>query len=411
MSRPLAEFIVEFVLPLMGGGPVRITRPIRPRDFYEMVAELSDLRQARTPDLEFLRLRRAQLLVADPILPEIDLDELGLWVGLHNTLVLDHPDRERVWTRELMWRRVESTSRTLLTLSQPSDLSTALVRHVVVGPFIELTREDHILHTPEGDERFAGQPVPRGRVRFSSLHQINAHVETIEWLADSHTLEVERLIQDALWASPLTCLLRPLAAPPGWTCLIAAPFLLQRGFARAVCNTWAASSKWIEIGGAIIAGLMEPLVGPVAAGRAQADIEHEAVDDNSGPRALGPGTTQAALPGSTFGAGPREIGAMIGALVHVHFLKVLELGARLGLAASSRDRSVQNFLALPLVLPKLAATLGEPMSADARALGFDHHVARRWTEYLDHLGELIPQSVVENLVAALVPRIVQATSA
>ena len=111
------------------------------------------------------------------------------------------------------------------------------------------------------------------------------------------------------------------------------------------------------------------------------------------------------------------VGALVGALIHVHFLRVLEFGARLGVAPSSRDRPVQMFLALPLLLPALSAVLGAPLGStplgaphDALT-GFDSQVQRRWIEYVEHLGELIPRAVVENLLATLVPRVVKAASA
>ncbi len=413
MSRTVAEFMQDFVCPLLGGGAVKVSRPVRPRDFYAMVGELNVI-SGSPVDVRFLRLQRAQLLVAEPLLPDVDIDEFGLWVGLHNTLALDHPDRESAWARAVKWRNVETVSRTLLTLGQPHDFFEALVRHVAVGPFIDLRREDHIISTVDGEERYAGQPLPRRRLRFSSLQQLGAREEIIEWLADRHMPEVERLIQDALWASPITCLMRPLAAPPGWSALIAAPFLKQRGFARAVANTWAGTSRWIEIGGAVMASMMEPLFGASSAGARGGDAARrgrDTTDDGDGPRALPVAGAIAALPGSSYGAGPREIGAIVGTLIHVHFLKVLELGARLGVAATRRDKPVQMFLALPLLLPRLKAALGEPLPGLDTALGFDGQVARRWTEYLDHLGELIPQPIVENLVATLVPRIVKASSA
>ena len=55
---------------------------------------------------------------------------------------------------------------------------------------------------------------------------------------------------------------------------------------------------------------------------------------------------------------------------------------------------------------------GTPLGAPHDALtGFDSQVQRRWIEYVEHLGELIPRAVVENLLATLVPRVVKAASA
>ena len=114
-----------------------------------------------------------------------------------------------------------------------------------------------------------------------------------------------------------------------------------------------------------------------------------------------------ALPGSTFNAGPEEIGALVGALTHLHFVKVLELGARLGVATATRERAVRLFLGLPLLAPQLEGYLGAPMTPPERGLGFDAQVARRWTEYTDHLADVLPRDVVENLRETLVPRILK----
>ncbi|MGB1277626.1 MAG: hypothetical protein ACPG77_17920 [Nannocystaceae bacterium] len=65
------------------------------------------------------------------------------------------------------------------------------------------------------------------------------------------------------------------------------------------------------------------------------------------------------------------------------------------------------FLALPRLLPHLGDVLGLPLTLAPSLSGFDAQVARRWTEYTEHLGELIPKAVVENLVATLLPAIVK----
>jgi hypothetical protein len=121
------------------------------------------------------------------------------------------------------------------------------------------------------------------------------------------------------------------------------------------------------------------------------------------------------LPGAVLPTDPRVLAGVAGALVHLHFLKVLELDARLGVAAVSRDPGVTAFLALPLLLPWLGDTTGTPLGglpeeprAERAGQGHAHApIARRWTEYLDHLQELVPRSAVDNLLASLVPRIVQ----
>ncbi|MFY0541999.1 AAA family ATPase [Nannocystis pusilla] len=190
----------------------------------------------------------------------------------------------------------------------------------------------------------------------------------------------------------------PVDGPAGLQPARGASFLRHRAFARAVCHSWASSRHWIEIGGTVLGSLLfsltgRPLSGPTpTAGATGAQT--------AGARPM------LALPAPADSAGPEDVAALVAALIHVHFLRVLELGARLGVAPTSRDRPVQMFLALPLLLPALGDVLGSPLGG-AASLGFDAQVERRWIEYIDHLGELIPRSVVENLLATLVPRVVK----
>ncbi len=393
MSWTLSDFLDRFVLPLLGGGPLMVGQPVRPEEARAMGEELV---LSPNRDLEFLRMRQAQSVVAEPVLEEADADEVGLWAALHNVLVFDHPDRPRVWTRRITWRRLEAAARTFLSLGQATSLEGALARHVAVGPFLNLVRRDAVILTLEGEERYLGQPVPRRRLRYGRRDEI------VTWLDDQHNHEVLQLMPDVLWASPVTCMLRPTLAPEGWSPLIAAPFLAERSFARAVTYAWAGSQDWIGVGGAIMEGLMASIAPPPPA---MAPGAMTATSD--APKALTAGAPALALAGSSFNAGPVEIGALTAALIHLHFVKVLELGARLGVATATRKRAVRLFLGLPLLGPLLEGYIGAPMTPPERSTGFDGQLARRWTEYTDHLADVLPRDVVENLRETLVPRILK----
>lgn len=396
MSRTFDQLCARFVVPLLAGGEVHVDAPVRPSDLRAMTAEL----RRRPGELILLRQQRAEQLVAEPGLGDPDAEELALWAALHNILALDHPERERVWARQATWRRVEQAARYWLALSRPSGFDAALAHHVAVAAFVDLTRRDQLLSAADGELRFVGQEIPRRRLRWAVPGALSVREEVVAWWSAPHAAEVARLQQDVLWASPITCLLRPLLAPPGYSPLAGARYLRHRAFARAVCHAWASSRHWIEIGGGVLGGLLFSLTGQALAPGAEA-----APPKSGAPRAL------PAAPASQAEGAPEDVAALIGALIHVHFLRVLELGARLGVAPTSRDRPVQMFLALPLLLPALAPTLGEPLGGVAEGQGFDAQVRRRWSEYLGHLGELIPRAVVENLLATLVPRVVKALSA
>ncbi|MBL4686656.1 MAG: hypothetical protein JKY37_18815 [Nannocystaceae bacterium] len=428
MSPPLSEFVERFVLPLLAGGPVAVGAPIAPSD-RDAMAESP--RELGLPTLGFSRLRRAQRLVPNPVLPEPDLEELTLWVGLHNTLVFDHPERRRVWARSTTWRRLEGATRTFLTLPSTTDTGEGLARHVSVGAFVELTRRDTVVPTAAGEVRFLGQTVPTRRFPWASVPQSGHREEVVPWLSAAHAPETQRLIEDALRASPLTCLLHPRRAPPGWSPLLASEFLRDRGFARSIVYSWARDPEWVAVGGAVTSALLPSLPLPPnhggSGGRKGDGAGHEASvagppkgqQASEKPRVL-------ALPGAVVPTSPAALSAVVGALIHLHFLKVAELEARLGALATGRDPGTLAFLALPLVLPQLASVTGTPlpgMPADglnpestptgrrgfaaSRTALSSGTVSRRWVEYLDHLEELVPRQTVDTLVAALVPRIVQ----
>lgn len=396
MARSLPEFLEEFVLPLLGGGPVQVDGPLRTKDLELM---LDESRELASPELRFLRLRRGQELVADPELPDPDDDELRLWVGLYNTLVFDHPERSRVWSRQVTWRRVEGITRSLLTLPTPTTQGEALARHVSVGAFVDLQRQDVVVGVAGGGElRAVGQELPRRILRMAGPGD-GLRSELVQWAPQPHAPEAQRLLEDALRASPLTCVLRPLRAPPGWSPLLAADAFGDRAMVRAICHQWARQRDWVALGGAVTGALLPSLPDPARAAM-------PAPPRDGVPKAL---------PGVVLPTDPRVLAGVVGALVHLHFLKVLELDARLGVAAVSRDPGVTAFLALPLLLPWIGEVTGTPLGGlpdpgDERAGGRDQghaSIARRWTEYLDHLQELVPRSAVDNLLASLVPRIVQ----
>lgn len=394
MARSLPEFLEQFVLPLLGGGRVAVGAPLRLRDRDLLLEQAGPL---ASRELQFLRMRRAQALIADPSLPSPDPDELSLWIGLHNILVFDHPERHRVWSRSTAWRRVEGATRSMLTLASPTTRGETMARHVSVGALVELTRSDMVATTPAGELRAQGQELPRRVLR--ALGPSDAiRQETVAWAEQPHAPETQRLLEDALRASPLTCVLRPLLAPHGWSPLSAAEAFCDRALVRAICHTWARQRDWVAVGGAVAGALLPSLPDP----------SRPIVPEGGG------GDGPLALPGAVLPTDPRVLGGVVGALIHLHFLKVVELDARLGVAAVSRDPGVTAFLALPLLLPRLQEAMGAPLAGledlGRHRAGNDRlhaPLARRWIEYLDHLQELMPQGAVDKLLASLVPRIVQ----
>jgi hypothetical protein len=414
-----AGFLARFVEPLLGGGLVEVEAPLSAHDREQMLADAAPLLDG---DFLHLRMRVAERLVADPSLPDPGADELSLWLGLHDVLALDHPDTERVWTRATTWRKVETEARSLLAFARPTDMADALARHLAVGAFLQLRREDHVVAGPDGEHRFRGQLPPRRRFGLFSPAFADLRTEVVRWIEQPHAGIVTRLLPDVMWVSPLTSLLQPAWAPPGWSPLMAAGFLRSRPYARAVCHAWAREREWLRVGGVVAGSLLRSLElhakvfgdrhtdsipGVVVPGGPERAREVE-LDELREVDEVAPSRAVAALPEPELPRRPEDIGAVVGALIHLHVLKVLEFDARVSIGLGARDWAVQTFLSLPLLLPALEQTLGRPFDLEPGAgSGVAEAFARRWGEYREHLAGLVPRPVIDMLLATLVPRIVE----
>ncbi|MEE9384963.1 MAG: hypothetical protein V3V08_16280 [Nannocystaceae bacterium] len=391
MKPKLEAFVERFVLPLLNGAAVEVHgRPFSRSDGAALLADASALGSA---ELRWARRDRARRLVADPQLPDPSAEEFCLWLGLHNMLLFDHPDRGRIWARDAKWQRVELETRALLGFPDSTAVEASLVRHVAVGRLRDLTREDHVVTAGNAEKRYAGRAAPRRALAAGP--GIRWRTETVRWLDQNHDPVVLRLLPEAFRASPLTCLLYPELAPPQWSPLHAAGFLGRRSYARAVCHHWARHTNWVLAGGIVLGSLLRSLG---IWGGATPLGDSEPAMDSAHPLAL---------PGVAFADGPEQVGAIVGALVHLHLLKVLELDARVVASSGTADGSVLAFLALPLLLHALEPALGHPLAGlEERAGG---EIRRRWEEYQNHLSGIVPRSAREALLVTLVPRIVKKT--
>lgn len=114
-----------------------------------------------------------------------------------------------------------------------------------------------------------------------------------------------------------------------------------------------------------------------------------------------------ALPGDSYSTKPGDIAVVIAALIHLHFLRVLGLGARLGGIEATRESAVQAFLALPMLLLEMGEELGYPLAMTDENARFNQHIHRRWLEYMEHLDEFISAKLNANLRKLLLPLIFQ----
>lgn len=411
MAESLPEFLARFVVPLHEGGPIEVGAPLGVRDRERMSAEADALYD---PQLRGLRLQRATELLPDPSLPDPDVSDLSLWLGLHNLLALDHPDRDRVWARASTWAMAVDSTRALIHYAAPTDASEQLARHLSIDRFLDLIRVDQIARVEDQSRRFEGQPAPRAVRRMASIGELDLSEERVRWITAKHTDAVESLLPELMFVSPLTALLRPRRVLGAFDPRFPARWLRTRAGARAIVHTWAREDDWVGVGAALVGHLLRALgredllegdLAPGGAATRPASAPHDAdepADDEARALAAAPALALSAASDH----GPAEHAALLGALIHLHLLKVLAFEARVSLGGRADRAAARAFLALPLMLPQLQAVLGDPL------VGIDDDDAlRRWEDYLAHLRGLVPLDVMENLVAALAEPVVQEDAA
>lgn len=372
MADLLRAFLHRFVFPLLEGGTVRIGAPLTPRDIRKLEQDAGALMDPRLLDL---RQRRAELLVADGLSSHAELEELHLWMGLYNVLALDHPDLNKVWASERTWGGIEQETRTLLTLPPVENRQEALARHVTVGAFTQLLRDDFHLPSEEGEQVFLGQLPSRNRLTGLGSVDAGMATQTVRWVQTQAHPSARRGFHLALWSSPLTCVLRPDLAPPGWSPLASSQFLSHAPLLRAVAYHWESQPDWLRLGSSMLRRL------PGFEAQSEPATARESSDSEP---------SLAALPGDQAEEDPRAFEQMLCLLIHLHLLKVMDFDVRIGLGRSAREEGMQHFLALPLTLDLLEPRWGHPVSRTEQPRLF-----RRWREYLTHLQSLLAVDVVE----------------
>lgn len=351
---------------------MRIGAPLTDRHITRLQKDAEALADPRLMDL---RQRRAELLVYEGLVGMPEPEELWLWVGLYNVLALDHPDLSRIWASERTWLAIDKETRRLLTLPPVGSADEALARHVTVGAFTQLLRDDFYVPSEEGEQVFVGQLPNRGRLTGIGSGQAGMSTQTVRWVQTPANPAAARSFELALWSSPLTCMLHPGLAPKQWSPLTFARLLEQPSLLRAVVYHWERAPDWLALGAAMLERL--PGFGPDKSEQDRANDPQES-------------SPMAALAGAVEAQDPSAFQRVICLLIHLHLLKVMDFDVRIGLGRSASDKSIQQFLALPLTLDILAPHWGTPIGEREQPRLF-----RRWKEYLGHLQTLLAVDVVD----------------
>lgn len=402
MATSLPTFLGEFVRPLLEGGDVRLRSPLSQRDLETFEADLSPLGD---PVLARARRRRARRRVADPVVDDMSRFDLMYWMGLHNVVFFDHPQLGQVWASDAKWSVVEKTTAAFLDGAYPSSLSEIVARDVALSAVLDVGRVDQILATREGEYRYLGQPAPRRLGLFDAVGY-QQRAERVRWFEAAHASPTERLLPRAFRSSPLTSLIRADALGGEGSVDEVSPLLSQAGYARAVVYEWARAERWDVTGAMVLERVLRALGLEPGSARGLPERTANTAPPASDASDAGASPVAASEPPSralTSGATPPV--ELVGALLHLHVLKVVEMKTRVGVSAPERPTVWRLFFGLPLLLSDLKARLGTPELA-----AFDRTLEGRWSQYLSFVRGIIAPDELHWMRRTFLPALIEETS-
>jgi hypothetical protein len=374
MARPdVATFLERFVLPLVAGGEVHVGRPLTSADLARFEMDLGNATVALVAVDEARTDVLAELVARPPALV-LDADELGLAAGLHDALVLAHPDTDGTLVTDAMRRRIAGTALRMVSQPLTRDRTRVLARHALLHNLLDLGRSDVLVSWWTGRARFLGQAPPARLTAWKGVRRVREEVTRAGFDEMLASPEVAPVMASLLRRTPLTQLLGggPSAPPLHWEDAV---FLLRDAeLARAVAYAAIRSDepRTQVLAPARMAAAFEQMLErtpPVADVRAVAAfLVHVAALLAMAEAHLTSPTAKSPLLSAVLAGGP----------------------------GAGRPRGLATFFALPVALDKVAPRLAAPPGlADEAAW------QRRWVAFQVQATELVGQPLIDSLVARL----------
>jgi hypothetical protein len=240
--KKLEDFLTRFVQPLVAGGDAHVGAPIdeaRAAAWSEEIAAVGAAAEAIDQAREAIA---AELCVRPPRLV-FGAEELRLAMALYNALALAHPATSTWTARSGARPRVLAVSRALCSLPPPSGQAGLVARHTLLWQLPALSRQDTTVRWWTGKAEFRGQRPPRRLTAWPGLRNVRvdpARVPVHELLGFEEGILLHAALLDA---SPLTDVLHPDRAAPGFAWGHAGTVLADVELARLVAHAWIAPDR------------------------------------------------------------------------------------------------------------------------------------------------------------------------
>jgi hypothetical protein len=371
--RTAAEFLDEFVLPLVRGGELVVGPPLSAQDLQDFTDELPHASEALVAVDEARADVLSELVVRVPALI-LDADELHLAAAVHNLLFLAHPRVDSITVTSAARRKVLETAQRFAAQPLSTSRRRVLARHGLLHNVFDISRADVTLSWWTGSATYRGQRPPGRLLAWRGVRRVREETSVASYDELLSTAEASPVMASLLRRSPLTqlCATHPGSPPLHWEDAV---FLLRDAeLARAV--SYAALRP------------AEPKALVAVPARFAAAFEQMLERNPAEP----------------------DVRAVAAFLVHLNALLAMgetrdrDLDARSALLttvlaperAGQRPRGLATFFALPNALSIVDDRLAAPPGLDA-----DPALSRRWRRDRAQVAEAVGEAVVETLAARL----------
>jgi hypothetical protein len=372
-KRSVGDFLNEFVLPLVAGGELVVSRPLSLDDIQHWTADLPHASEALVA-VDDARHDALATLVCRPPALVLDGDELMLAAALHNVLFLVHP-RAEAWTvSQRARRRLIDLSLHMAAQPLSRNRRRVLARHALFHNLFDISRTDVKVSWWTGSKRFLGQRPPPRLTAWRGVRRVREESSVAGYDELLASAEAAPVMATLLRRTPLTQLLGNHTSAPALHWEDATFLLRDVELARAVAYEAVRPP--------------EPRAQVATAARYAAAFEQ--MLERSPAEA--------------------DLRAVASFLVYLNVLLALgeirqrDLRAKSALIATvlaperagQRPRGLATFFALPSALALVDARLGVPPG-----LAEEPALAQRWAMQRAQVVEGVGEAVIETLAQRL----------